>query len=136
MKKLAIILSLILCILSMGCSTIRMKYDGSVTTKDGRKADYRLSKSYTLAGPDAALCGLTAIFLGGYCWYYTVMPTTGQSAQIEADAKLRLNQTYGEGNYTLTRKVVSVESWREAGEESTVNEGQQIVPTPVKQSAK
>jgi len=116
-KSLFLVFSILMFV---GCGTIRLDYRGEVIAKNGKPSQYRMKKSYQLEGPDKTFCALTAVFLGGYCWYYLVMPTTQQSARIENDAKLSLAKKLGENQFTLARKSVKVDGWSEGPDESVI----------------
>jgi hypothetical protein len=111
---------LILLIAALGCSTIRLNYQSKFEAADGRKGQYHMVKSYEIGGPYSTLCPLTAIFIGGACWFYLVMPTVNQTQEIEADAETKLNQTLGAGKYKIVSSSVERESWRQDEEISQV----------------
>ncbi|MGE3975062.1 MAG: hypothetical protein AB7F59_11110 [Bdellovibrionales bacterium] len=112
------------------CGTIRLNYEGEVRSGEEKPATYNLKKSYEVGGPHKMLCILTGWALGGYCWYYTVMPTTEQSKWIERDAEARLDTIYGSGKYTLVRKNIEVDSWGDSEEQSNLLRSEDA-PTPL-----
>jgi len=70
-----------------GCSTIRMKYSAPYEAPGGKTRRAVYEKGYPVGGIDV-LCPLTAVFFGGACWFYTVMPTVRQKNMIRADATI------------------------------------------------
>jgi hypothetical protein len=84
---------LILCLLTLSaCSTIRMKYESTVVFDNNDRQKFVYVNSYPVGGAHAVLCGATAIFLGGYCWFYLVMPTTIQTVELKEEAAKALTQ--------------------------------------------
>ncbi len=83
------------------CTTIRMKYEGEFKTPDGKKGLVKAEKSYDMGNGDSTMCMITGIFLGGYCWYYSVMPTTQQRQTMEADVKEALKENLKTDNFEL-----------------------------------
>ncbi len=86
MKK---ILALGLCAFVLGCTSIRMKYE-SVVQVDGQNQRYTYVNTYPVGGAYSSLCYISAIALGGSCWYYLVMPTVLQKNMIIEEAQSRL----------------------------------------------
>lgn len=109
-------------IFSTGCSSIRMKYEGDFKTNDGKAGTVTAEKTYPLNG-DETICIATAIFLGGYCWYYLVMPTVPQTKQMEADVKISLGETLKSENYTLTTVSNKRLSWDAGDDKIEINYG-------------
>lgn len=113
------------------CSTIRMNYEGKVDVNDGRHATYKLAKSYDIGGPHATMCALTAIFLGGYCWYYMAMPTTQQEALLQEDVDARLNKALSSKGYKIVSSKIDRVSWSQEDEDSKITFGGKAeVPSP------
>lgn len=129
-RKAAGPLFLALALFTSACGTMRLNYEGEVRAADAKPASYNLKKSYEVGGPHKMLCILTGVFFGGYCWYYTVMPTTEQSRRIEQDAQARLDKIYGSGKYSLTRTKVEVDGWSEMEEQSNLVRSEDA-PTPL-----
>ncbi len=98
----------------VSCSTMRLRYEVQLTSvKDDRAARFIFEKSYDLSS-ESWTCGLTAVFLGGYCWAYQKMPSKAQSEKIRQEALLRLDDTMGMGKYVIESDSVARMSWAEA----------------------
>ena len=131
MKKTCVLLgslSTAFCLVS--CSSIRMSYDASIKTEDGREGQFKMKKSYDV-GAEPVLCGLTGIFLGGACWYYLAMPTTNQERQIEADSEQELSKTLKNGKFSVVSKSVTQDGWTDKPKESTLQFDGAAEPTAV-----
>ena len=113
MRKLA--LALLLLVFTTSCSHIRMGYDAQVKRESGAVSAYHFEKTYD-TGSMPTFCGVTAIFLGGACWFYLVMPTTPQEADVTADAKSRLEQLLSPASYEILRPRTDRVSWEEQPE--------------------
>jgi len=77
----------IVCSFNVGCNTLRLRY--MATSQDSPKGpqNVHVEKSYPVGGAIVPLCYITAIFYGGACWFYTVMPTVLQKNKIKEDAR-------------------------------------------------
>jgi hypothetical protein len=109
--------SLLALVTLTACSTVRLEYKADVTTAEGKSAKYIFKRSYPVEGPHETLCWLTGIFLGGYCWYYLVMPTQQQSVQLEADALRRIEKAGAGRDYKIQSKWVDQDSWQQMDDE-------------------
>lgn len=98
-----------------GCSTIRMKYQAEVkpTAKVTSTQVFTHEQSYDVGGANKELCIITGIFLGGYCWFYTVMPTMQQKDWILKDANRQLSKSFPAG-YEVSNVVIDRESWSDS----------------------
>ena len=103
------------------CSTIRMRYDADIETAAGKTGTYRFEKSYDVSGGQSVFCGLSAIFFGGACWFYLVMPTTLQISTVTADAEKALNQDLGNNEATIQSFRVKSSGWNDAPLVSELN---------------
>ncbi len=99
-----------------GCTTIRMTYTGEFKTEDGKTGSVVAEKSYDMGDADSTLCIITGIFLGGSCWFYTVMPTTQQRAQMQSDVESSLRDQLKTSKYSLTTIKNDKMNW-EKGED-------------------
>lgn len=99
MKKL--LMSAFLALTLSACTTIRMKYEGEFKTPDGKKGTVTAEKSYDLGNSDSTMCMVTGVFFGGYCWYYTVMPTTQQRQTMEKDVRTALQESLNGDKFEL-----------------------------------
>lgn len=101
-----------LIVLSMtGCGTIRLRYKGEIQTDKNEKAHFTYLKSYDVTSAQSTTCALTAIFLGGACWFYLVMPTVNQANEIKKDADAQLLKTMKGQKFTKVEEIVTQESW-------------------------
>jgi hypothetical protein len=122
MKK-AFRLSL-LCLLGIffcACSTIRMQYQGDVDTADGKTQHYVYEKSYEIP-LFPTLCPVTAIFLGGACWYYLVMPTVQQGQMVTADAHTAIAKQFKSTGLKPSKESADRVSWDQKPESSSLSE--------------
>jgi len=110
-----IILLICVVIYSMGCGTIRMRYDSDLQTPEGKTAHYVYEKSYEIP-LYPTLCGLSAIFFGGACWFYLVMPTVHQDDFVTKDALSSLDQRLKTDKYKITRQRLSRVNWEDQPE--------------------
>ena len=104
-------------VLATACSTVRMKYESTIIADSNQRQKFIYVNSYPVGGAHAVLCGATAIFLGGYCWFYLVMPTTVQSEQLKEDAANALKTKLGEKQYEERRIFVERVSFSEGPSE-------------------
>ncbi|MGE0529564.1 MAG: hypothetical protein AB7G93_08515 [Bdellovibrionales bacterium] len=104
-----------LALLLSGCGTIRMAYEAQVNDQH-----VRVEKSYPVGGAYKELCYITAIGLGGSCWFYTVMPTVEQKNQMREDALRMVAQKLGNTNIEPKRESVYRVSWDKAETAVTV----------------
>lgn len=116
MKKQLGIFLLILIWATAACSTIRLEYKAKAKDSKGQLNKVLIQRSYPVGGAFEPLCYITAIGLGGVCWFYTVMPTTDQKAQMRADAKDLITKQMGE-KAEITDETVSRISWDQAPDE-------------------
>ncbi|PIS10661.1 MAG: hypothetical protein COT73_08310 [Bdellovibrio sp. CG10_big_fil_rev_8_21_14_0_10_47_8] len=103
--------------ITMGCQTIRMKYESTVTAEDGTRDQFLYENSYPVGGAHPTLCAITGILLGGSCWYYLVMPTVQQKQAILEDAETVLNKKMAGKKYDEAKVRVSRVSFSEGEEE-------------------
>jgi hypothetical protein len=103
------------------CSTIRMTYQAEVKPSNGKLQKFTHERSYPVGGANQELCIITGIFLGGYCWFYTVMPTVQQKDQVASDAKRYLVKQFPSG-YTEANVVIDRQSWSDAEPKSELKE--------------
>ncbi|MCB0363215.1 MAG: hypothetical protein KDD35_10855, partial [Bdellovibrionales bacterium] len=80
----------------------------------------RVEKSYPVGGALKPLCILTAIGLGGSCWYYLVLPTTQQKAQFKMDAQQLVKNELDLGPTDITREKITRVGWYD--EKSSVSQ--------------
>lgn len=95
-------------LLFLGCQTLRMQYESTIEMDKGENQKFTYVDSYDVGGSHAALCVITGIFLGGYCWFYLVMPTTVQQQVIVDDAQAYLTKQmngkkFEENNIRISR---------------------------------
>lgn len=114
MRTLAFI---VLCLFMMGCSSIRMNYSADLNLENGQEAKFSFKKSYDVSGGIPLFCGLTAIFLGGACWYYLAMPTVPQERQFEEDAKVELNKKVTKSKFTISSQKIERDGWSDKSDE-------------------
>lgn len=107
MKLISLALTLVLL---SSCSSIRMQYYTEIKTTEGKTAKFRYRQSYDVS-PHDTLCGLTAIFLGGACWFYLVMPTVNQQQAIREDGERELSKQLKGGKYEPVRAGASQAGW-------------------------
>lgn len=105
-------LALVLATALAGCSSIRMEYEGEITTQDGKKAFVKAEKSYKIPSHHSTMCGITGIFAGGYCWFYLVMPTTQQRSTMESEVKSVINEKLKSTNYELVTIKNNKKNWK------------------------
>jgi hypothetical protein len=110
MKKLVLILS---CFWFVGCSTIRLNYESTVETKGSEDQKFYYTQSYDVGGAHQALCIITGIFAGGYCWFYLVMPTRVQKMDLIDDAQAALKKQMAEKEYEESNVTISRENFTE-----------------------
>lgn len=134
MKKLiSCILGAMLLATVFGCSSMRLQYAAKIETTDGKRGKFTYEKSYNTRSLKI-WCPLTAIFYGGACWFYLVMPTTGDNEIARSDAYESLDQLIGDGKYVIKSEKLSRLSW--SGGEAThelsfySGEGAQVESTP------
>ncbi len=114
-----LILSLIVTAV-LGCTTIRMKYESTVTV-DGQPQSYTYINTYPVGGAHSSLCWITGIFWGGSCWYYLTMPTVIQKKMIIEEAQNRLaTHLAGKKFEEIGPYDVSKVSWDEGPEQISV----------------
>ena len=99
------------------CATQRLRYTAQFETEGAAKR-FEFQKSYEVGGGIPTLCGLTAIFFGGACWYYLVMPTVPDQAQAAKDGEAALKKLLGEKPYAVKGTAVDLMGWDEAAETS------------------
>lgn len=105
--------ALALVLLTSSCSSIRMRYAADLETGDGRKGTYVFEKSYTVE-TFPVFCGVTAIFLGGACWFYLVMPTVPQVNKMQNDAHAQLEELLGPSTtYTIRASQTDRMNWED-----------------------
>ncbi len=97
----------------VSCSSIRMKYEGEVLTTDGKKSYVQAEKSYPISETDKSMCMITGIFFGGFCWFFTVMPTTQQRATMERDVKSALEKQLNTSNFSIVTKSNDKINWEQ-----------------------
>lgn len=122
MKKLILAIGLSLSLTA--CTTIRMKYEGEFKTQDGKKGTVKAEKSYDLGNSDSTMCMITGIFFGGYCWYYTVMPTTQQRQTMETDVKTALKENLKSESFELSTTKNDKINWEK--QEDSLNVEYQV----------
>lgn len=108
--------------LSNGCSSIRMNYEAEIETqKQGvpETKTVHYAASYELS-PTPTLCGLTAIFLGGYCWFYLTMPTGNYTQAVKNDALKKLSSELKGGSYQVRDQRVFQKGWADEKEEFSI----------------
>lgn len=115
MRSIASIL--VIALLSTSCTSIRMQYDAELKTEDGRTGSYVYQKSYDTSS-FALFCGLTVIFFGGACWYYTVMPSVPQEKQTRKDALNELDALLKNSSYEILSSHTDKVSWQDSREAS------------------
>ena len=76
--------------LNLSCTTVRYRYDAEVEIKKSKEYHFSLEKNYRY-DLDAALCALTGIYFGGWCWTYFNKPSSEDMDLISqaADKKIR-----------------------------------------------
>ena len=114
-------------LIGSGCSTIRMSYDAHVQTTDGHSGDFEYEASYDV-GSYPVLCGLTAIFFGGACWFYVVMPTSGQKTQVKHDAEAKLDALMSGREYTLSEKETHQLGWGDSASKNHLTLPPSVAP--------
>jgi hypothetical protein len=102
--------TLVIALFLSSCTSIRMQYDAELKTEDGRTGSYVYQKSYDTSSI-AVFCGLSAIFFGGACWYYTVMPTVPQENQTRKDALKNLDSLLKDSNYEVVSSHTDKIGW-------------------------
>jgi hypothetical protein len=107
--------------ISSGCGSIRMQYGARVEAENGRTGNFVFEKSYDL-GSLPVLCGLTAIWFGGACWFYLAHPTVPNSNAVRDDAMAKLDEIFGEVPYKLSSVKSDKTSWSNMPEESKFSE--------------
>ncbi len=95
--------------LFLSCSTIRLKVEAPYETSAGN-GKMAFQKSYQLAS-FPWICGFTAIFYGGGCWAYLVMPMVPQEKKVIEDAKEELKNKLNVTEVTLVEPKVIQLSW-------------------------
>jgi hypothetical protein len=118
--KTGAILFLLVALLGSGCTSIRMRYDADVAV-GGKTAKFSHEQSYSIGSGLPVLCVLTGIFFGGACWFYTVMPTTDQRRQSEADAKAALEKALGGKSYEISACTNDRVGWTNDPESVNLN---------------
>lgn len=101
-----------------GCATIRLGYEGKMTNQKGQNEVVKVEKSYPIGGAIKPLCIITAIGLGGSCWFYLTMPTTAQRALFRADALRLAKKSLNNEAIELQDEKISRVNWQD--QESTV----------------
>ncbi len=100
------------------CATIRLGYEAKVTNSKGQNEVVKVEKSYPIEGAIKPLCIITAIGLGGSCWFYLAMPTTSQRAQFRTDALRLAKKSLNNEAIELQDEKISRVNWQD--QESTV----------------
>lgn len=100
------------------CGTIRLGYEGKLTNSNGQIEIVKVEKSYPIEGAIKPLCIITAIGLGGSCWFYLVMPTSAQRALFRTDALRLAKKSLNNEAIELQDEKISRVNWQD--QESTV----------------
>lgn len=117
-------------LLLLSCSSIRMKYESDILVEGQKTQHFVYENSYPVGGAHAPLCGITAIFLGGSCWYYLVMPTVQQKQIIAEDADDFLKKKMGPAKFEEEKIKVSKVSYQEGSEQTEFFEKERPNSTP------
>jgi hypothetical protein len=113
MKKYVL---LALCLFTLSCTSIRMKYESTVEV-DGQANTFTYVNTYPVGGAYSSLCYISAIAFGGSCWYYLVMPTVLQKSMIIEEAQNKLATKMVGKSYQEDFTRVSKVSFDEGPEE-------------------
>lgn len=97
------------------CATIRLGYEGKMTNSKGQSEVVKVEKSYPIEGAIKPLCIITAIGLGGSCWFYLAMPTTTQRALFRADALRLAKKSLNNEAIELQDEKISRVNWQDQG---------------------
>lgn len=96
-------------LLLASCSTMHLRLESQYKSPKGDgKVVYE--KSYDLAS-FPWICGATAIFYGGGCWAYVMMPMVPQEGKFTEDAKAELRKKLEADEVTLVEPEVTRTSW-------------------------
>ncbi len=107
--------------LSLGCSNIRLRYEGTVQTKDGKVSNVMFEKSYAVKGGIPEFCIMTGIFMGGACWYYIVMPTVLQKNDIVNDATKYVRKSLNDETLQPQATMIDRISWEDLNDTATLS---------------
>ncbi len=108
------ILVLLLALSVFSCSTVRLNYRGDIAAKDGSiKLDathISYTRSYDL-NSQPILCAVTAMYYGGFCWGYLLMPYDSQKLTIYEDVIDYLDEVYPDVDWKLSNHQYSQLNW-------------------------
>lgn len=93
------------------CSSMRLRY-GAQVESDGQEKRFTYENSYDVGGGIPTICALTAIFLGGACWYYLVMPTVPDQKKAQDDGEAALKKEMGQKLYSVKSYQVDLHGWK------------------------
>lgn len=103
------LLVLFLITIVTSCSSMHLKLNSDYESPKG-KGNFTFEKSYDLAS-FPWICGGTAIFFGGGCWAYFMMPMVPQEQKFIEDAKKTLMKKLNTDSVSLIDPEVVRESW-------------------------
>jgi len=94
-----------LTLLLNSCLSLRLSYTGNVVTEDNKKHAfvYQDSVGTKLEG---ITCGLTAIFYGGTCWLFALMPYPSQREYVASMARDNLESRFQKTKFKLSNTSV------------------------------
>ncbi len=107
-RSLLVVLAAALVLTS--CSSVRLRSESVIQLENGQSATHDFEKSYDL-GSIPVLCGVSAIFFGGACWYYLVLPTVNQKTELRQDADRDLERILGGKTFSYQEQTLGRAGW-------------------------
>jgi hypothetical protein len=103
------ILRILLFVLATGCNSLSLRYEADIETDKGM-AHYTFDETVKTHW-QAAGCGITAIFYGGFCWRYFGEPFSGARSEISADAEKTIREKYQITKYEIKTDSIKKLGW-------------------------
>ena len=92
--------SILLILALTSCSAVRIRYEADVKTQNGDVYEYKYRKSFSVL-PHSIACGLTFWYYGGWCWYFALLPTSGQQEDARWSGLKLLDKQFGKDKYEI-----------------------------------
>jgi hypothetical protein len=106
-------------LLLVSCGTARFRLNSEYVTQDKGRGKISYERSYDL-GAYKWYCRLTAIFYGGSCWTYYLMPFENQADKIVADARNEIRKQLNTSNVNFIEPKIRLSSWDDEPDEVNV----------------
>lgn len=107
--KSRVIWFIVVPVLTVNCTSMNMAYEADLQTEQG-PAHFTYERTYKTRGY-AWACGLTAIFYGGWCWFYFAKPKTSDKREIMADAQEEIRTKYHLDKFEIRSEFAHKRSW-------------------------